>query len=181
MNDNELYNAVKETVELAHKEFPNLQMSMPDVEFFYRGTKGGSANYVEHKIKLNAVLAAENGDKFLRTVKHEVAHLVAFKLYGRQAWGHGHHFKHVFVKLGGDGKRCHNYDVTNVKQKYTKRRHEHTCSCQNKFFWVSKQKHKQIMTNTKRWFCLTCKSTLTPTGRVKEVVNGNVQIYVGEF
>lgn len=178
MNGYDIRQSVKETVELAHRVFPNLKMDIPQVEFFHRGTKGGVAHLTENKIKLNAVLAAENGDKFKNTIVHEIAHIIAYKLYGER--GHGYTFKSVFLHLGGNGKRTHSYDVSSVKQKYTKRRHEYTCNCSGKFYWLSAQKHRQLRTSPSRWFCKVCK-TLVPTGKVKETVNGKSQIFIGEY
>jgi SprT protein len=42
------------------------------------------------------------------TCPHEVAHLVAFDLYGRSGWGHGRGWKNVMRAIGQKPERCHN-------------------------------------------------------------------------
>jgi SprT protein len=168
MSPSEIISEVKKTVEHANQLF-GIQMTTPEVNFIYRGTRGGRAYYYKNSVEFNAVLAEMNSDKFHNTIKHEIAHLVSYKLYGNIGKGHGNHFKSVFIKLGGDGKRTHSYDVSLVKQKYTCRRYEYSCKCHGKKFFLSQRKHNQISNNTKQWFCKTCK-TLTFTGNVKEIV-----------
>jgi hypothetical protein len=49
-----------------------------------------------HKITVNASL---NPYRFLMTLVHEIAHLVAFETYGRQILPHGKEWKHCFQSL----------------------------------------------------------------------------------
>lgn len=49
-----------------------------------------------HKITVNATL---NKYRFLITLIHEIAHLVAFEKYGRQIKPHGREWKHTFQHL----------------------------------------------------------------------------------
>jgi len=168
MTPNDIIAEVEKTVKLANDLY-GINMPSPKVEFINRGTKGGSAHYHKHLVMFNEILARENSDTFENTVKHEVAHLVAFKVYGEIGKGHGRHFKSVFIRLGGNGKRTHSYDVSSVKQKYTSRRYEYSCKCQGKKFYLSPLKHKQLVLGTKTWFCPKCR-TLSFTGNMKEVV-----------
>ncbi len=50
----------------------------------------------QHQITVNANL---NSYKFLITLVHEIAHLIAFKKYGRVIKPHGKEWKHTFQKL----------------------------------------------------------------------------------
>jgi hypothetical protein len=49
-----------------------------------------------HQITVNATL---NQYRFLITLIHEIAHLVAFEKYGRRIKPHGHEWKHTFQRL----------------------------------------------------------------------------------
>ncbi len=49
-----------------------------------------------HQITVNATL---NKYRFLITLVHEIAHLVAFEKYGRRIKPHGHEWKHTFQQL----------------------------------------------------------------------------------
>ena len=49
-----------------------------------------------HKITINA---QENSYRFLITLVHEIAHLLAFKTYGRRIKPHGKEWKHTFQRL----------------------------------------------------------------------------------
>lgn len=168
MTPNDIISEVKKTVDYAHQIFP-IVMDMPKVEFFNRGRKGGSAFYYDHIVKFNEILARENPNDFHNTIKHELAHLIAFRMYGEKGKGHGKLFKSVFVKLGGNGKRTHSYKTSHLKQKYTCRRYEYKCKCHGKLFWLSQQKHNQLQNNPKRWYCKNCQ-TLSFTGNMKEIV-----------
>lgn len=168
MTPNDIISEVKKTVDYAHQIFPII-MPMPAIELINRGTKGGSAHYHKHVVKFHEILAKENPNEFHNTIKHEIAHLIAFRMYGEKGKGHGKLFKSVFIKLGGNGKRTHSYKTSHLKQKYTCRRYEYSCKCPGKFFWLSQQKHNQLVSNKKQWFCRKC-HTLSFTGNMKETV-----------
>ena len=51
-----------------------------------------------HLITVNANL---NKYRFLMTLIHEIAHLVAFEKYGRYIKPHGNEWKHYFSKING--------------------------------------------------------------------------------
>lgn len=100
----------------------------PAVRFFNRGTVAGKAHYKDMSVSYNEVLAEENPKTFNNTVIHEVAHLVVRKLYP-YASAHGKEFKFVMRSLGGNGERCHSYDVSSVKVKRSYTYHVVKCDC----------------------------------------------------
>lgn len=64
-----------------------------------RQTRHGDYRRLEsgqHKITVNASL---NKYRFLMTLVHEIAHLVAFEVYGRHIKPHGKEWKHTFQQL----------------------------------------------------------------------------------
>ena len=168
MTPTDIIAEVEKTVEYAHRIFPII-MPMPKIGFFSRGRKGGTAHYEKHMAEFNEILAKENPNEFHNTIKHEIAHLVSFRMYGERGKGHGKLFKSVFVQLGGNGKRTHSYKTSHLKQKYTSRRYEYSCKCHGRVFWLSQRKHTQLQNDSKRWYCKTCR-TLSFTGNMKEIV-----------
>lgn len=87
-------------------------------------TTGGLATYNQNKITLNKRLLQKNMDKLENTLNHELAHLLSFKLYGREGKGHGKKWKETMITLGRDPKRCHQMDVSTIVN-----RHHAICSC----------------------------------------------------
>jgi len=105
--------------------------ALPSVDFDLVGCCAGRAYYRENRIRLNPVLLAENYTDFIaETVPHEVAHLLAFTLHGRQTRvkPHGPEWKSVVLALGLRPVRCHNYDVTNAQVRH-ERRYTYACRC----------------------------------------------------
>lgn len=169
MTPKEIIAEVDMVVRRANQLF-GLNMSRPNIKFINRGCRSGRAMYYTDEIEFNEILARENPDTFHNTVKHEVSHLVAYKVYGEIGKGHGKHFKSVFIRLGGNGKRTHSYDVSSVKQKYTRRKFGYNCKCVNRIFWVSATKHNKLMYNSRAYICKTCKSGLTHNNEIKETI-----------
>jgi SprT protein len=81
-------------------------------------------------IRYNPILLQHNRQEFLtQTLPHEVAHVIARKLYGRSIRPHGNEWKEVMQFFGADSLRCHNYATENVPVRKL-RRFTYTCGCQ---------------------------------------------------
>lgn len=79
------------------------------------GTHAGLA-YGTHRVVLNVNLLISDTDTILgNTLPHEVAHVVHDKLCGlgrcNDKRAHGHAWKTICLRLGGNGKRCHDMEV----------------------------------------------------------------------
>lgn len=86
--------------------------SVPSLSFFIKGRCAGRANFMEWTVKINSHMAAQNHDEMVDTVSHEIAHLVAFVVYGDR--GHGAGWKRVHRMLGGSAKRTLNTQAAKV-------------------------------------------------------------------
>lgn len=175
MNKQEIIEQVREVVaQVNRKYYPNF-LAMPDVEFFDKGTICGRAFYTAHKVKFNIVIAHRVGLAFRNTIKHEIAHLVTKKLHPH-AKAHGPEFKRIFIDLGGSGTTRSRYvtecglDVSDLKQKYTKRRFIYSCPCGTPHR-VSMVKHHRLQKTPDAYHCAICKKPMTFTGEVVEKVN----------
>jgi SprT protein len=85
-------------------------------------------------ININPVLLNENMEYIInQTVPHEVAHLVAYLIYGKQALGHGYEWRSVMSVFGLEAIRCHRLDTTTIKKNRNRTRFNYTCKCGSEF------------------------------------------------
>ncbi len=143
---------------LAKRLFPNLDRGMPDVFFFSNGTTAGKASRTMHWVSYNTTLARTNRSEFKNTVIHEIAHVVATNLYGAYIRPHGREWSYVMTILGGNAKRTHSYDCSEVKgahQRYTV-----YCSC------GEHEVTKRSLNRLWAYKCKRCGSGLSTTKKV---------------
>jgi hypothetical protein len=77
----------------------------------------GFALFDYNHILFDSYLSEINKEEFFETVGHEMAHLIAFALYGEKAVKreHGTEWKKVMIQLGLDPqKTSHTYDVSHL-------------------------------------------------------------------
>jgi SprT protein len=138
---------------LARTLYPK-QFTNPDpiIDFKLRGVAAGKAWLTKNKIQYQPKIASQNLDDFLKsTVPHEVAHIVAWVVYGDNS--HGEYWQHVMKRFGVTNiTRCHSYDVTNVVKLFP-----HSCAC--KTHQLSKIRHNKILKGH-TYFCTLCKQKL---------------------
>jgi SprT protein len=86
----------------------------------------GTASYAKSVVTLNPKLREFGGDEILRTLKHELAHLLAKHRAGRRRIApHGDEWKRACRDLGlDDEKRCHNLPLP---RRQVARRHIYRC------------------------------------------------------
>lgn len=91
---------------LARTLFPvYASMSVPTLTFFIRGRTAGWAKYNAWEVSINSHVAAQSIAQMKDTVSHEIAHIVAFAVYGER--GHGAAWKRVHRMLGGSASRTY--------------------------------------------------------------------------
>jgi SprT protein len=74
----------------------------------------GQAKLKKHVIVLNVRLLAAHPDQLPNVIVHEVAHLLAYKLYGDR--GHGPAWKQLMVAPGFEPRRCHSMDTSVIRR-----------------------------------------------------------------
>lgn len=93
-----------------------VNIPMPTVSFDLRGKVGGQAFLNKNHVRINAVLFNENVDEFLhQIIPHEVAHLVAYRKFGKNISPHGEEWQRVMKAFGLDPKRTHSLDISNAR------------------------------------------------------------------
>lgn len=145
------------------------------IKYTLRGTTAGTAHPGKWELNFHPVLAVENWEDYIsNTVPHEVAHLIDYDVYRRDAElaarqsmfrgrrqkrsVHGPTWKSIMRMLGCDPNRCHTYDTTNVGRRKT--RHTYNCTCGH-VWQLGPKYHNNIQTRVKSYRCTKCKTTLT--------------------
>ena len=156
-----IINKVAEKIALANKLY-GLNLSIPTVSFNATGRTAGWAFFNEWRVDFNLEIYVLNEEAFLlRTVGHEVAHLVdvvmnGIVMLGRRQSHHGNHWKVIDIALGGDGSRCHSYSV---KAARVYREFTYSCNCDTAHV-VKTPTHNKIQSGLV-YTCRACHSPIT--------------------
>lgn len=143
---------------VANAMFPNIALSTPTVSFFDKSTKSGKARAFTNEVAFNLVLAGENLATFDNTVIHEIAHLVVPRAFPRAKQHHGREFKYVMEVMGGNPSRCHNYDVSTIRAKYTRKQFIYSCACKEHV--ISSIRHNRAQANKTTYSCRLCANSI---------------------
>ncbi len=102
-----------------------------DIRFDLTGKAAGVVRYSRDgaaEIRYNGVLLRENcRDFILRTVPHEVAHVVARAIFG-SCRPHGEEWHRIMAFFGAESSRCHTYDTSRSSSRRM-RRYDYLCGC----------------------------------------------------
>jgi SprT protein len=143
---------LNELIEACNAQFRGFNFS--DVKFSMNGrltSTAGRAFLQEGRLEFSKTLYTQNVEAFLNdTVPHELAHIVAFRVFGDK--GHGVHWKHVMNFLGFEPTRCHSYAV---QKRSTAKVYKYVCKCEGKTHEVSAQRQAWI-NKGKMYQCTTC-------------------------
>lgn len=138
------------------------RFARPTISWKLRGQKAGVAYLQGNELRFNAQLYQENREDFLRqTVAHEVAHLLVWQLYGKQAAPHGAQWAHLMHSLYGlEPRRCHHYAVTpRVSVRYLYR-----CQCLNDNQHAFSGQRHALVGKGRRYLCRRCQTVVRFTG-----------------
>lgn len=126
---------------------------VPTIRWDLTGKCAGRAG--ANTIRLNFEALTKYPEDFIsETIPHEVAHTVAFQLYGRNIQPHGYQWKQVAIALGCKGDRCHEYELTPAK---VHKKYSWKCNCMTHEVGINL--HTKMLSGQKR-FCLRCRSRL---------------------
>lgn len=174
--------ATKKFFEIAYKTY-GVKFDYT-IKFDLRGTTAGTASYNRQYgtseltnivINYNNVLLTENEEDFLaRTVPHEVAHVVAQRVFGLgfKRINHGPEWKHVMQVFGCDASRCHKYDVTNARVRTTKK---FTVECGCRTHMVTQRVITRINAGA-TFTCRSCKGSIKITSTAPVVAPKKVNV-----
>ncbi|MFM2486547.1 SprT family zinc-dependent metalloprotease [Celerinatantimonas yamalensis] len=127
----------------------------PQIRVDLRGQAAGQANLSRALLRFNPILYQENRQHFLRhTVGHEVAHWIAYSLYG-SVRAHGREWQQIMTDVFDlRAERLHHYNTQSViGPTYT-----YHCHCRT--HQLTKRRHKAIQKGLV-YCCRACQGTLT--------------------
>jgi SprT protein len=147
----------------AANTFYNQTFPFPVIKYDLRGTVAGRAKLQQWVIHLNPTLLVENVDTFIRrTPNHELAHLIAFRVYKREETGHGAKWKFIMSNIMKQApERCHSYDTTTIRER-TGGTVSFDCKCT--VHKVTQRKARNIlnaMVTGNQYRCRQCKTPLS--------------------
>jgi predicted SprT family Zn-dependent metalloprotease len=90
---------------------------------------------------------ADNIAGLPNTVKHEAAHIIANNKYGKNQH-HNRRWRNVFLRLGGDGKRCHDFSLPEERKRKPKAKYEITLECCGERVLVGAVRHRRWLSGT---------------------------------
>ena len=155
---NELVQAVNEVYAVAEAHYGRSFKRYP-VSLRLKGRTAGKA-FLGREIRFNPILYMENKNTFIaRTVPHEIAHMIAYDLYGRVK-PHGNEWKTVCRKIGmKDITRCHSYDTSTVSKERKPRERPFVYSCNCREFKMTLTLHRRMNAGQRR-VCRSCRGIL---------------------
>lgn len=160
-----LTDLVSERVKMLDREASlalKIEPNPPTILYDCVGVTAGRASSF-NRISLNAVLLVENRHEFVeRTVTHELAHCIVFRL-NRDAAPHGAEWKQVMRLLGADPAARHNYDVSRAKARAVAT-FMYECGCEQQHE-LPAAKHKKCASGAVTYQCLECGHRLMPVRR----------------
>ncbi len=159
----QLQNRVIELYTKAEKFF-NKQFQKPYIRLDLKGETAGQAWIEKRHLRFNPVLLKENREHFLKqTVAHEVAHLLAYDIYGSRIRAHGQEWQSIMTDVFKlPANRCHSYDT----HRSGRRQWLYQCRCEGKTITLGTTRHNRYHKGTV-YLCTTCKAPLKYYGRVQ--------------
>jgi len=145
----------------AAAEHFRVHIPQPLIRFDLRGRAAGQVRIHAARaweVRYNPSLLAGNPSDFLaQTLPHEVAHLVAYRLYGHRIRPHGPQWQAVMAYLGAPPERCHRYDTGGLPAR-TLRRYDYRCGC--RVHRLTSIRHNRIAAG-RVYLCRHCGQPLT--------------------
>ena len=149
-------NKVIDTMILAEEKFRRV-FDIPKISFELNSNKvAGTANYANWRIKVNPKFLISHTDEMIgRTIPHECAHLITFKLFPFAKQAHGPEFRSVCRAIGISQETYHTMILPNTSN------YKYVCNCRK---WsISNCIHNRIKEGSRR-FCRKCKGELIYLG-----------------
>lgn len=154
--DNEQHCLLKNRVRLLIEQagqYYSRSFPQPTVYINISGADAGQALPERNILRFNPIfLVNANTDYLEQIVAHEVAHLVAFHLFGKNIRPHGKEWAGIMKKVFGlPPIRCHNYDLS-VTGRYP---YVYKCNCLDKQNFFSVVRHRRACRGT-IYMCRSC-------------------------
>lgn len=154
----------EESLKLAEAFF-NTVLPVPRLRFDIRGRaagqfRAGRSRKDSPELRFNPSLLIQQPEAFMaEVVPHEVAHLVAYTLYGPRIKPHGREWQGVMMEVYGlEPQVTHTFEVPDSGRfKY-----QYVCGCEGRVHYLSGIRHQRIQQKTSQYTCKDCRRILSP-------------------
>lgn len=165
LNTDQLLSHLQAVIEHCYQtaeSFFKCSFARPQVQLNLKGYNAGTATPQKNLLRFNKQLLLDNQQHFLKqTVPHEVAHLIAYQIFGLKIKPHGKEWQLIMQKVYQlPAERCHHYTVV-IKPKHY---FIYQCPC-NKQHPLTIRRHNAIQQGA-QYICRCCKQTLTYTHKI---------------
>lgn len=150
---------IEECYQVAN-EYYGEEFPLPEVMYDLNGQVAGYASYKANRIRLNYdCLVNYSEDMINQTVPHEVAHLIAYRVFmlgrGIRIKPHGWEWRSVCGVLGIPATRCHSYEVKPARK--VARPYVYSCACRE---WPTTRCLHKRMERGHTYTCNDCRTQL---------------------
>lgn len=156
---------ILEVMTILQSRYPHVVMTIPSYSFRQMGRKGGLAYYSLAKMEFNSDFFKNHCEDMInQTIPHEIAHCIAYQVYGMAGKGHNRLWKNIMYALSSIGvkvTRCHEYNLEGVKTRKVLRPFIYACSCQK--FTFTMNIHIKIQQG-RRYTCRKCRHPISLLG-----------------
>lgn len=118
LNKQEAVSFILEEANIAWEQFSTIFNcgKIPEVEIISKPTRyAGIAYRSGKKVSFNIPFCMIEGSNFIRTIRHELAHVIQCRLFPNAAQAHGKEFRYILESLGFESKTYHTYDTRVAK------------------------------------------------------------------
>lgn len=154
--------AVQHSLNLIRASLPNEVFPVIEITYERAYSTAGWADYDLFRINFDPILLNANVQYFMQQiVPHEVAHLMAWFVFGTDIDPHGKEWKSVMVSMGIEPHTYHELDVSISKRITTE--YKFACECKNGkriHFFKSRMKKKLLLEDN--LICIDCEMKFRP-------------------
>lgn len=156
-------NMIVEDCYIKGESFFKQKLIRPTIKLDLKGYNAGTATPLKNLLRFNKELLINNQQHFLtHTVPHEVAHLIAYQLYGIKIKPHGKEWQLIMTQVYKlPAERCHRYSVPHKITRYF----SYTCHCET-IHLLTIRRHNAI-NKGRKYVCKKCHNVLIYTNQVK--------------
>ena len=90
---------------------------IPSISCTIRASRVAGVAFYAGRIEYNLayICTLDKLEDFNRTIVHELAHIIQFRIYPKAKQAHGVEFRGIMARLGYDGSTYHKYSVSKAK------------------------------------------------------------------
>ena len=137
------------------------RFARPVISLQLSGKNAGMAHITQNKLRFNEGIYRLQPEGFVaQTVPHEVAHLVAYRVFGLGIKPHGSEWLYVMRQVFQQPANCTHTFILPSSSK-PKKRYLYQCACAtNAQHLLTGQRHALITQKNYRYFCRRCRAEL---------------------